>query len=74
MVLQMALNYIHTACPDSFVEAVVYGDIMRGTDGSVIGQSIYDVSSLVYVNSVVSRLSVFKPEDPLAFVNGMLDM
>ena len=73
IVLQMALNYIYSASPDSFVEAVVYGDMVRSPDKPT-EQKIYDVSSLFFINSVVGRLALVRPEDPLAFVNGVLDL
>ncbi len=78
MVLLMALNYAYEMCGNTDVKAIIYGQVTRArtNDGTmeITSASIYDVSPLFHMNSIVNKMASVKPKDPLKFIEAIMDM
>ena len=73
MVLLTALSYADNFCEDTFVKMLVYGAVAHG-EGNSKTSFISDVTSLFYMNSLVNRMTLTKPSDPLAAMKKMIEL
>ncbi len=74
MVILMALNYAYQFCENTVVDMVVYGEKDFSKPREDTSGFIYDVSSLFYMNSIMTRMSSSKPADPLNFIKTIIGM
>lgn len=82
MVLLTALSYADNFLENTFVKMLVYGGVAFDKDenGAAEGKGrkkisfINDVTSLFYMNSLVNRMSLTKPEDPLGTMKKMIEL
>lgn len=74
MVILMALNYAYQFCENTVVDMVVYGekDFSKPRDDN--SGFIFDVSSLFFMNSIMTRMASAKPNDPLNFLKTIIGM
>ena len=77
MVMLMALSYAYRYIDNTSVKAVIYGELDHTkkadrSKGEVQQGNIFDVSSLFYLNSVMTQLASLNPEDPLGFIKGII--
>ncbi len=74
MVILMALNYAYQFCENTAVDMVVYGekDFSKPRDDN--SGFIFDVSSLFFMNSIMTRMASAKPDDPLNFLKTIIGM
>ena len=73
MVLLSALSYADNFCENTFVNMLVYGGVAHGAN-NVNTSYISDVTSLFYMNSLINRMSLVKPEDPLGMLKKMIEL
>ena len=62
MVIMMVLNYAYDLCKNTTVESVIYGN----------DNEVYEITSLFHINSVVQKMAVIRPADPLGFINNII--
>lgn len=68
MIILMALNYVYRFCKNTIIEEVVYGQFNHDTGIS----SVYDVSSLFYMNSAVNNIALMNVENPLEYIRNII--
>ena len=73
MVLLSALSYADNFCENTFVNMLVYGGVAHGKN-NVNTSYISDVTSLFYMNSLINRMSLVKPKDPLSMLKKMIEL
>lgn len=73
MVLLSALSYADNFCENTFVNMLVYGGVAHGANNENTSY-ISDVTSLFYMNSLINRMSLVKPEDPLGMLKKMIEL
>lgn len=69
IVEMLALNYTHCVLERTSVGCVVYGQNNHAGE-----MKIYDISSLLFMDEIVKRISDLKPSDPLGYIKTVLDM
>ncbi len=75
MAILMALNYAYQYCENTAVEALVCGEVdfsYRPAEGEAGKGFIFDTSALFYMNSLMNRMAVAKPSDPLGFIRSVI--
>lgn len=73
MVLLTALSFADNFLENTFVKMLVYGGVAFG-EGDRKFSFINDVTSLFYMNSLVNRMSLTKPADPLGAMKKMIEL
>lgn len=68
MVQMMALNYAYKIHKNVSIGCIVYGAVDFNTGNT----SIYDITSLFYMNEIIDRLSKQKLSDPAAMIKQLL--
>ena len=65
MVLLMAINFAYQFLDNTIIDKVIYGARNFGPSG---GEYIYDVSSLCYLNSIITNMSGANIANPVEFI------
>ncbi len=74
MIILMALNYAYQFCENTVVDMVVYGEKDFSKPRGDNSGFIFDVSSLFFMNSIMTRMASSKPADPLNFIRTIIGM
>ena len=68
--IQLALTFSYLYRENIAIKAMIYGEVDHSN--KKIG-SVFDVSALFYMNSLMARMTSVKPKDPLNFIKSLLN-
>ena len=70
IVIMMAMNYAYEYLKNTDVRAMIYGSYNHETEET----SAYDVSSLFYMNSLMNKVAMRNPENPLEVMKAIINL